>query len=118
MLEEALGRLLTEDAPTAEASRRYRDLRATPFADRCSAQLARIGAIGPVVVAPAGPALSEREHQVALLAGRGLTNREIAAELYLSGKTIEYHLANVFRKFGITGRRQLRGRIHPVAHGD
>ncbi|MEV6873434.1 LuxR C-terminal-related transcriptional regulator [Amycolatopsis sp. NPDC051128] len=122
MLEEALGRLLVEDGSTAtgagwlrSAHRRYQRLRAAPFAGRCAAELRRADGRDP---AGDAPALSAREHEVARLAGCGLTNREIAAELFVSGKTVEYHLANVFRKLGITGRRQLRGRFHPLADAD
>ncbi|MFB9905492.1 AAA family ATPase [Allokutzneria oryzae] len=125
MLEEALGRLLTEDGPSVEgvrwlrsAHRRYQALRATPFTRRCAAALTRLGDLTAAGCGPAGPVLSERENQVAVLAGRGLTNREIAAELFVSGKTVEYHLANVFRKLGISGRRQLRDRFHPSADAD
>ena len=52
--------------------------------------------------------LTAKERAVAHLAGEGMTNREIAAELYVSAKSVEYHLRNVFAKFGITSRRQLR----------
>lgn len=41
---------------------------------------------------------------VALLAGEGLTNREAAARLIVSPKTIEYHLANAYRKLGVRSR--------------
>jgi DNA-binding NarL/FixJ family response regulator len=44
---------------------------------------------------------------VALLVARGLTNRQVAATLFLSPKTIEHHLANVFRKRGLRSRTEL-----------
>ena len=52
--------------------------------------------------------LSVREHRVAHLVAQGLTNQEIAKELYVTTKTVEYHLSNIFTKLGISSRRQLR----------
>ncbi|MGH2866722.1 MAG: helix-turn-helix transcriptional regulator [Solirubrobacteraceae bacterium] len=51
--------------------------------------------------------LSRREREVAELVSRGMTNREIAQELYLSHKTIESHLARTFKKLGISTRAGL-----------
>ena len=51
--------------------------------------------------------LSERERQVAVAAAAGRTNREIAAELFLSHRTVELHLAAAFRKLGIRRRTEL-----------
>jgi DNA-binding NarL/FixJ family response regulator len=48
---------------------------------------------------------------VARLAAAGRTNREIAGELVVSVKTVEYHLRNVFQKLGITRRRELAARL-------
>ena len=52
--------------------------------------------------------LTDREHDVATLVAKGLSNREAGAELYISEKAVEYHLGNVFAKLGIRSRRQLR----------
>ena len=61
-----------------------------------------------VIVAPGGgsglASLSGREREIAELVSRGRTNREIAAELFLSEKTIESHLTKVFAKLGVSGR--------------
>ncbi|HET6296145.1 MAG TPA: AAA family ATPase [Kribbella sp.] len=51
--------------------------------------------------------LTAKEREVADLVRQNLTNREIAARLFVTPKTIEYHLSNIFAKLGITSRRQL-----------
>jgi DNA-binding CsgD family transcriptional regulator len=61
-----------------------------------------------------GDQLSPREREIAGLAASGHTNREIAADLYLSERTVKYHLANAMRKLQVSSRRQLPDVLEPV----
>ncbi len=56
-------------------------------------------------------ALTDRERDVAALVSKGLTNREVAAQLYVSGKAVEYHLGNIYGKLGVRSRRELRAQL-------
>jgi DNA-binding NarL/FixJ family response regulator len=61
-----------------------------------------------------GPgALTRSERRIAELAAAGYRNREIAEELFVTLATVEFHLANVFRKLGIRSRTQLAGALGP-----
>ena len=55
--------------------------------------------------------LTESEMQVATLAARGMTNRQVAAALFVSPKTVEANLARVYRKLGIASRAELGARL-------
>jgi DNA-binding CsgD family transcriptional regulator len=58
--------------------------------------------------------LTDRERDVAALVATGMTNKEVAANLYVSAKAIEYHLGNIFTKLGLSSRRELRAHAHAL----
>jgi DNA-binding CsgD family transcriptional regulator len=87
--------LLTAMGVEAFADRAHRELLATGEAVRKRTVETQVG-------------LTAQEAHIARLAGEGLTNPEIAAQLYLSPRTVEWHLRKVFTKVGISTRRQLR----------
>ncbi|WP_308166847.1 LuxR C-terminal-related transcriptional regulator [Nocardia albiluteola] len=73
----------------------------------------------PAETAPAapGPALSEREREVAELVLLGLTYREIGARLYISAKTVEHHVARIRRRIGAGSRSELLSMLRAMGHG-
>jgi DNA-binding CsgD family transcriptional regulator len=83
---------------------------AAPWAERARGELRASGAV--LRSRPqAGLELTEAELRVALLAADGLTDREISSQLYLSPKTVEFHLGRVYRKLGVRGRTELARRL-------
>jgi len=111
----AHGRLLRRTGNRKDAAGRLRrahalfaGLRAAPFLARADAELAACGLRQERAAARPALALTDRETEVAHLAGQGMTNAEIAAELFITPKAVEYHLGNIYAKFGVKGRHQLR----------
>ncbi|MEV0600357.1 AAA family ATPase [Streptomyces sp. NPDC050315] len=91
----------------------FHRLQATPYLDRCGTELTACGRAVAGTTEAHHPLLTAMELTVARLAARGLTNRQIARELVLSAKTIEYHLSNAYPKLGINSRIGLASRLPP-----
>jgi ATP/maltotriose-dependent transcriptional regulator MalT len=114
-LFEAMGGLLMGAEAAALAAASYSragqralaagaSARSRALADRCE------GATTPILQAAGAPdPLTKREREVAILAARGLSNKEIADRLVTSVRTIEGHLYRIFAKLGVTARAELAG---------
>lgn len=88
---------------------------AVPFAERAGAELLATGEQVRKRSLPAPGDLTPQERQVAILAARGSTNAEIASRLFITVSTVEFHLNKVFRKLGISSRRQIASRLELAA---
>lgn len=101
--------------PLEEARAAFARLGARRWAEVASSELkasglrARVRKEGPILE------LTARELQIAELLAEGRTTREVAAALFLSPKTVEYHLRHVYTKLGITSRAELRTQLPNVA---
>ena len=78
------------------------------FAERARRELAATGETVRKRTDDTRQVLTAQELQIARLAADGLSNPEIGAELFISPRTVEWHMRKVFAKLGIITRRQLR----------
>ena len=95
-----------EQLRAAEAT--FSQVGAAGFAQRARRELLATGETARRRSVETRDELTAQEAQIATLAGRGYTNPEIGAQLFLSPRTVEWHLHKVFVKLGITSRRELR----------
>jgi DNA-binding CsgD family transcriptional regulator len=78
------------------------------FAERARRELLATGEKIRKRAEPAARSLTAQEMQIARLVRQGFSNPEIGTRLFLSPRTVEWHLRNIFGKFGVSSRRQLR----------
>jgi DNA-binding CsgD family transcriptional regulator len=88
-----------------------------PLAERARAELRAAGARPRREVLSGVEALTASERRVAEMAASGMTNRQIAQELFVTARTVEGHLTHVFDKLAITSRRDLHERLTADALG-
>lgn len=99
-----LGRRRQADDIFTRAGEVYEAMGATEFVNRCNRER-RAGGLGTRTTGAGG--LTPQEQEIAKLVADGSTNREVARELFLSSKTVEYHLTRVYRKLGVRTRNEL-----------
>ena len=93
--------------PLKEALETFERLGARGWAERTRTELRATGEQQARRTETAAEQLTPHELQIAVLVAQGMTNREAAAALFLSPKTIEYHLGQIYRKLDVRGRAQL-----------
>jgi DNA-binding CsgD family transcriptional regulator len=86
----------------------FERLGAQPWAERAASELRASGETARRREPGAGAELTAQEMQIARLVAEGATNKEVAAQLFLSPRTVDYHLRKVFMKVGISSRAELR----------
>jgi len=82
------------------------EIGAVPWAEKARAELARIGGR-----ASASDRLTPSEERVAALVAEGKTNREVAAALFVTARTVEGHLTRIYPKLGVRSRTELARRL-------
>ncbi|MGY1833120.1 AAA family ATPase [Geodermatophilus sp. SYSU D01180] len=90
----------------------FEDLGAQPWAERARQELRASGETARRRDASTVVDLTPQELQVARLVRQGLANRDVAAQLYVSPRTVDFHLRNVFTKLGVSSRTELAA--HPL----
>ncbi|MFI6266633.1 ATP-binding protein [Micromonospora sp. NPDC051006] len=86
----------------------FHQLRAEPWVQRSDNELRATGVHRDRADVRPGTSLTPQQHQIASLAAAGLTNKQIGERLFLSSRTVGYHLHQIFPKLGITARAALR----------
>ncbi|MFF0868533.1 ATP-binding protein [Nonomuraea sp. NPDC003560] len=89
-------------------------LRATPLAEEIEALSRRVGG-GPQAQETPSELLTPRELEVLRLVTQGRTNRDIAAELFISAKTVSVHVSNILAKLGVTTRGEAAAAAHRLS---
>ena len=89
----------------------FREFGVDGFAERARLELEATGERARKRTTETLGQLTQQESQIARLVVEGHTNREIASRLFISPRTVDYHLHKVFRKLGVKSRTQLARHI-------
>ena len=112
------GRRVDARAELGVAHELFASMGMEAFAERAGSELLATGEKARRRIATTRDDLTSQERQIAQLARDGLTNAEIGARLFLSRRTVEWHLRHVFSKLGIQSRRQLESALRAFDHPD
>ncbi|PRY51891.1 regulatory LuxR family protein [Geodermatophilus tzadiensis] len=85
----------------------FEELGATPWAERAAQELRASGETARRRDVSTATELTPQERQVTALVRQGLSNRDVAAQLFVSPRTVDFHLRNVFTKLGVASRAEL-----------
>ncbi len=110
------GRCAKADTKLQSAFDAFSAMGANAFAERARRELEATGEKVRTPREEPGVELTPQEHQIAQLARTRRTNPEIGAELFLSGRTVEWHLRNIFTKLGIGSRHELDSALSRRTH--
>jgi DNA-binding CsgD family transcriptional regulator len=102
------GRRVDARSQLRSAQMMFDELGSRAFAERTHRELLATGETVHKRTFSAYSELTPQEDQIARLAGSRLTNSEIGTQLFISPRTVEWHLRKVFTKLGVTSRRELR----------
>lgn len=97
--------------PLRRALNTFESLGAEPWARQARAALRAAGAAVTAPRPAPGGTLTAQELEIALRVARGATNRDVAAALFVSPKTVEAHLTRIYKKLGVRSRAELAGRF-------
>ena len=111
------GKRREADAVLSAAREIYLALGATTYVTRCDREL-KAGGLHAVRTAGGLGELTPQEQAVSQLVARGLSNREVAAELFVSTKTVQYHLTRIYTKLGVRSRSELAALRRPALGAD
>jgi DNA-binding NarL/FixJ family response regulator len=111
------GRRVDARAQLALAHRTFTDVGLVDFAERARRELLATGRTVRKRTDDTRLDLTPQEAQIARFAAGGATNAEIGEHLYLSPRTVEWHLRKVFNKLGVSSRRELRTTFPPAGTG-
>ena len=100
------GKRRAADAAMSTARELFVSLGAATYVARCDREL-KAGGLNQVRDTNDGIELTPQEEAVTTLVARGLSNRDVAAELFVSPKTVQYHLTRIYAKLGVRSRAEL-----------